>query len=217
MQSCKPPAVFSLRSVVRLPNLSLPLQSPSPFVLLLLHHRASYDPVCPRGTYSISSLHGPTSSRLISPTPSSPWIPKKWKRFASSRRWTDRQGKDQFARAAKVQGLKSRAAFKLLQINDRYKLFKPGMTVVDLGFAPGSWSQVGNKPKIPPPSILEKFPCVPGPNQNPTCFFNTAIGRSRLDKTTRPSPGSRPHPRPTTKRRINHPRKLPLARYPSRH
>ncbi|KIV95422.1 hypothetical protein, variant [Exophiala mesophila] len=142
MQSCKPPAVFSLRSVVRLPNLSLPLQSPSPFVLLLLHHRASYDPVCPRGTYSISSLHGPTSSRSISPTPSSPWIPKKWKRFASSRRWTDRQGKDQFARAAKVQGLKSRAAFKLLQINDKYKLFKPGMTVVDLGFAPGSWSQV---------------------------------------------------------------------------
>ncbi|KAK5056846.1 hypothetical protein LTR84_012378 [Exophiala bonariae] len=51
-------------------------------------------------------------------------------------------GKDQFARAAKVQGLKSRAAFKLLQINDKYRLFKPGMTVIDLGFAPGSWSQV---------------------------------------------------------------------------
>ncbi|OQU94673.1 hypothetical protein CLAIMM_01003 [Cladophialophora immunda] len=50
--------------------------------------------------------------------------------------------RDQFARAAKVQGLKSRAAFKLLQINERYRLFKPGMTVVDLGFAPGSWSQV---------------------------------------------------------------------------
>ncbi|EXJ53945.1 ribosomal RNA large subunit methyltransferase J [Cladophialophora yegresii CBS 114405] len=49
---------------------------------------------------------------------------------------------DQFARAAKVQGLKSRAAFKLLQINERYRLFRPGMTVVDLGFAPGSWSQV---------------------------------------------------------------------------
>ncbi|ETI19398.1 hypothetical protein G647_09231 [Cladophialophora carrionii CBS 160.54] len=44
--------------------------------------------------------------------------------------------------AAKVQGLKSRAAFKLLQINERYRLFRPGMTVVDLGFAPGSWSQV---------------------------------------------------------------------------
>ncbi|KEF51572.1 ribosomal RNA large subunit methyltransferase J [Exophiala aquamarina CBS 119918] len=69
-------------------------------------------------------------------------IAKTWKRYASSRRWTDRQGKDQFARAAKVQGLKSRAAFKLLQINEKYRLFKPGMTVIDLGFAPGSWSQV---------------------------------------------------------------------------
>lgn len=53
-----------------------------------------------------------------------------------------RQSQDQFAKAAKVSGLKSRAAFKLIQINDRYRLFKPGMTVVDLGFAPGSWSQV---------------------------------------------------------------------------
>lgn len=53
-----------------------------------------------------------------------------------------RQSQDQFAKAAKVSGLKSRAAFKLIQINDRYRLFKPGMTVIDLGFAPGSWSQV---------------------------------------------------------------------------
>jgi 21S rRNA (uridine2791-2'-O)-methyltransferase len=41
-----------------------------------------------------------------------------------------------------VHGLKSRAAFKLLQINDKYKIFKRGNTVVDLGYAPGSWSQV---------------------------------------------------------------------------
>lgn len=41
-----------------------------------------------------------------------------------------------------MNNLKSRAAFKLLQINDRYRLFRPGQTVVDLGFAPGSWSQV---------------------------------------------------------------------------
>jgi 21S rRNA (uridine2791-2'-O)-methyltransferase len=54
----------------------------------------------------------------------------------------DRQSKDQFAKEAKVAGLKSRAAFKLLQINEKYRLLRPGMTVVDLGFAPGSWSQV---------------------------------------------------------------------------
>ncbi|RMZ92015.1 hypothetical protein DV736_g744, partial [Chaetothyriales sp. CBS 134916] len=63
-------------------------------------------------------------------------------RHYSSKRWVKRQSSDPFTRAAKVAGLKSRAAFKLLQINDRYGLFKPGMTVVDLGFAPGSWSQV---------------------------------------------------------------------------
>jgi 23S rRNA U2552 (ribose-2'-O)-methylase RlmE/FtsJ len=63
-------------------------------------------------------------------------------RLYSSKRWVDRQSRDQFAKAARVSGLKSRAAFKLLQINDRYRLFRPGMTIVDLGFAPGSWSQV---------------------------------------------------------------------------
>ena len=64
------------------------------------------------------------------------------RQFASSKRWVERQSKDRFAREARVQGLKSRAAFKLLQINDKYRLFRPGQTVVDLGYAPGSWSQV---------------------------------------------------------------------------
>ncbi|KAH7390615.1 FtsJ-like methyltransferase-domain-containing protein [Pyrenochaeta sp. MPI-SDFR-AT-0127] len=61
---------------------------------------------------------------------------------SSSTRWKSRQGKDFFAREARVQGLKSRAAFKLLELNEKHKLFKSGQTVVDLGFAPGSWSQV---------------------------------------------------------------------------
>ncbi|CAI6335278.1 unnamed protein product [Periconia digitata] len=61
---------------------------------------------------------------------------------SSSTRWKSRQGNDFFAREARVQGLKSRAAFKLLELNEKHKLFKPGQTVVDLGFAPGSWSQV---------------------------------------------------------------------------
>ncbi|KAF2877893.1 FtsJ-like methyltransferase-domain-containing protein [Massariosphaeria phaeospora] len=61
---------------------------------------------------------------------------------SSSTQWKSRQGKDFYAREAKVQGLKSRAAFKLLELNEKHKLFKPGQTVVDLGFAPGSWSQV---------------------------------------------------------------------------
>ncbi|KAK0644406.1 FtsJ-like methyltransferase-domain-containing protein [Cercophora newfieldiana] len=61
---------------------------------------------------------------------------------SSNSRWKSRQGSDVFAREAKVQGLKSRAAFKLLEIDSRHHIFKPRQTVVDLGYAPGSWSQV---------------------------------------------------------------------------
>ncbi|OJJ50440.1 hypothetical protein ASPZODRAFT_126302 [Penicilliopsis zonata CBS 506.65] len=61
---------------------------------------------------------------------------------SSSKRWQSRQLKDQFTREATVQGLKSRAAFKLLQIDEKYRIFRSGQTVVDLGYAPGSWSQV---------------------------------------------------------------------------
>ncbi|RMJ16340.1 hypothetical protein CDV36_003988 [Fusarium kuroshium] len=62
---------------------------------------------------------------------------------SSGSRWKQRQGRDAYARNAKVQGLKSRAAFKLLEMDAKYRLFKSnGQTVVDLGYAPGSWSQV---------------------------------------------------------------------------
>ncbi|KAI9666506.1 MAG: 2' O-ribose methyltransferase [Bathelium mastoideum] len=61
---------------------------------------------------------------------------------SSSTRWKSRQSRDRFAKEARVQGLKSRAAFKLLELDEKYRLFKRGHTVVDLGFAPGSWSQV---------------------------------------------------------------------------
>ncbi|KAL2144044.1 hypothetical protein VTI28DRAFT_9655 [Corynascus sepedonium] len=63
---------------------------------------------------------------------------------SASSRWKLRQGADPFARAARVQGLKSRAAFKLLELDSKYHLFRRGrgQVVVDLGYAPGSWSQV---------------------------------------------------------------------------
>ncbi|KAF2271363.1 FtsJ-domain-containing protein [Westerdykella ornata] len=60
-------------------------------------------------------------------------------------RWRTRQNEDRFAREARVQKLKSRAAFKILEINEKYKIFQKNQTVVDLGFAPGSWSQVAAK------------------------------------------------------------------------
>ncbi|KAI0892224.1 23S ribosomal RNA methyltransferase [Annulohypoxylon nitens] len=61
---------------------------------------------------------------------------------SSSSRWKQRQGSDYHAKKAKLLNLKSRAAFKLLEIDSKYRLFKRGQTVIDLGYAPGSWSQV---------------------------------------------------------------------------
>lgn len=63
-------------------------------------------------------------------------------RSNSSKRWLDRQHSDHYVQKAKESGFRSRAAYKLLEIHDRDKIFKPGMTIVDLGAAPGGWSQV---------------------------------------------------------------------------
>lgn len=63
-------------------------------------------------------------------------------RTKSSRRWLDRQRSDPFVKQAQVAGYRSRAAFKLLEIQDKGRILAPGMRVVDLGAAPGSWSQI---------------------------------------------------------------------------
>jgi 23S rRNA (uridine2552-2'-O)-methyltransferase len=63
-------------------------------------------------------------------------------RSVSSKRWLERQLNDPYVARAKIEGLRSRAAFKLAEIDDRHHLLKPGRSVVDLGAAPGGWSQV---------------------------------------------------------------------------
>lgn len=63
-------------------------------------------------------------------------------RTVSSQRWLKRQLDDPYVRRAKSEGYRSRAAFKLIEIDDKHKLLKPGARVVDLGAAPGGWSQV---------------------------------------------------------------------------
>jgi 23S rRNA (uridine2552-2'-O)-methyltransferase len=60
----------------------------------------------------------------------------------SSQRWLARQLNDPYVQAAKTQGFRSRAAFKLLELDDKYKLIAKGARVVDLGAAPGGWAQV---------------------------------------------------------------------------
>ena len=64
------------------------------------------------------------------------------KRTPSSTRWLQRQLNDPYVVAAKREGYRSRAAYKLIEIDDKYHLLKPGTAVVDLGAAPGGWSQV---------------------------------------------------------------------------
>lgn len=64
------------------------------------------------------------------------------KHSPSSQRWLQRQLNDPYVSAAKREGMRSRAAYKIIEIDDKYRLLKPGAIVVDLGAAPGGWSQI---------------------------------------------------------------------------
>jgi 23S rRNA (uridine2552-2'-O)-methyltransferase len=64
------------------------------------------------------------------------------KRSAASQRWLVRQLNDPYVAAARAQGWRSRAAFKLLELDDKFHLLKSGARVLDLGAAPGGWTQV---------------------------------------------------------------------------
>lgn len=84
----------------------------------------------------------------------------------SSRRWLNEHFSDAYVKQAQQEGYRSRAVYKLLELQERYKLFKPGMTIVDLGAAPGGWSQVlvkmvGSKGKVIAMDILPMEP-IPG-------------------------------------------------------
>lgn len=72
-------------------------------------------------------------------------VKSKSRRTASSRAWLERQLNDPYVQAAKREGWRSRAAFKLTEIDDKYRLLKAGQRVLDLGAAPGGWSQVAAK------------------------------------------------------------------------
>jgi cell division protein FtsJ len=72
-------------------------------------------------------------------------LQNKKKRTQSSKVWLLRQMNDQYVAKAKEQGYRSRAAFKLLEINEKFKLLKRKQTVIDLGCAPGGWLQVVSK------------------------------------------------------------------------
>jgi 23S rRNA (uridine2552-2'-O)-methyltransferase len=93
------------------------------------------------------------------------------KRKLSSKLWLERQLNDPYVAQAKREGYRSRAAFKLIEIDDKHHFLKPGITVVDLGAAPGGWSQIAakrvglanGKGKVVAIDLLE-MPEIPGVN-----------------------------------------------------
>lgn len=96
-------------------------------------------------------------------------IKKKSGLKESSRRWLERHMNDPYVQRSKADGYRSRAAYKLIEIDDRYNLLKPGLRVIDLGAAPGGWCQVAvartksteDNPQVVGIDYLEMDP-VPG-------------------------------------------------------
>ena len=62
-----------------------------------------------------------------------------------SKNWINKQKRDIYVRQSKVDGYRARSAYKLIEINEKFKIFQNGMSVVDIGAAPGSWSQYVSK------------------------------------------------------------------------
>jgi 23S rRNA (uridine2552-2'-O)-methyltransferase len=62
-----------------------------------------------------------------------------------SKNWVNKQRQDIYVRKSKVDGYRARSAYKLIEINEKFKIFKGGLMIIDIGAAPGSWSQYASK------------------------------------------------------------------------
>src|SRR3974390_832529 len=76
------------------------------------------------------------------------------RRTLSSRAWLERQLSDPYVARAKREGFRSRAAYKLAEIDDKFRLLKPGARVVDLGAAPGGWSEIAGRRSGPQGRVI---------------------------------------------------------------
>ena len=114
-------------------------------------------------------------------------------RSKSSGRWLAEHFDDPYVKQAQQQGLRSRAAFKLLELQEKYTLIRPGMTVIDLGAAPGGWCQVvrplvGAAGRVVALDILPMAP-VPGvefihgdfTEDEPLQALELALGGAKVD------------------------------------
>lgn len=86
-------------------------------------------------------------------------------RSKSSRRWLDRHVTDAYVHRAQAEGYRSRAAYKLLELNERDRFLRPGARIVDLGAAPGGWAQVAARVAGPSGRViaLDLLPMEPIP------------------------------------------------------
>src|SRR5437763_15977568 len=84
-------------------------------------------------------------SCIVSERPLKVRLKTKKNRTASQKRWLERQLNDPYVARAKREGMRSRAAYKLIEVDDKYRLLKAGGRVVDLGAAPGGWSEIAAK------------------------------------------------------------------------
>ena len=62
-----------------------------------------------------------------------------------SKNWINRQRRDTYVKQSKIDGYRARSAYKLIEIDEKFKIFKGGISVIDIGAAPGSWSQYAAK------------------------------------------------------------------------
>lgn len=114
-------------------------------------------------------------------------------RSKSSKRWLSEHFDDPYVKQAQKQGFRARAAFKLLELQEKYHLIRPGMCVVDLGSAPGSWSQVairevGHRGRVIALDILDmpvidRVEFIQGDftDDKPLQALETVLGNSRPD------------------------------------
>lgn len=107
------------------------------------------------------------------------------KRSKSSQRWLDRQASDPYVRRSKAEGYRSRAAYKLLEIDRKDRLLRPGLCVVDLGAAPGGWAQVaaqavGRRGRVLALDLLEMAP-IDGVDIITGDFHDDAVLAQALD------------------------------------